>query len=222
MRLLARWHIRLGWVVAVPLLLWTISGLFMVLRPMEHVRGEDRRIEAPPQVLPAGTFPFAGAAGPAATKYEIAMRDGVPTALVTYANGQTALFALADGRRLSPIDAAAAGRIVAKQVTDAQINAVKLFEAFEVPIDFRREMPVWQVALRDGTHVYVGRDTARIEAVRTRWWRWFDLMWGLHIMDLGAREDTAHPLLQISAALGLIGVLMGTVLLFRRRRVARA
>ena len=33
----------LGWLVGVPLILWTASGLFMVARPIEEVRGEHLR-----------------------------------------------------------------------------------------------------------------------------------------------------------------------------------
>ena len=35
-----RWHIWLAWFAAIPILLWTISGLVMVARPIEEVRGE--------------------------------------------------------------------------------------------------------------------------------------------------------------------------------------
>ena len=44
----ARWHIWLGWAAAIPLLVWTASGLFMALRPIDEVRGEElRRTPAP-------------------------------------------------------------------------------------------------------------------------------------------------------------------------------
>lgn len=99
-----------------------------------------------------------------------------------------------------------------------KIARVTLFPADKVPFDFRRPLAVWQVALEDGTNVYVGRDTGDIEAVRTRWWRAFDFAWGLHIMDLSEREDTSHPVLIIFAALSLTGALIGCVLMFRRRR----
>ena len=82
-------------------------------------------------------------------------------------------------------------------------------------------MPVWQVALEDGTNVYVGTETGRIEAVRTRWWRTFDFMWGLHIMDLQEREDTHHPTLILFALLSVTGALLGCILMFRHRK-ARA
>ncbi len=90
----------------------------------------------------------------------------------------------------------------------------------KAPLDFREAMPVWQVVLADGTHVYVGQHSGQIEAVRTRWWRAFDFMWGLHILDPQTREDTSHPLLIGLAALSVIGALLGCVLLFRRRRAS--
>ena len=37
---LRRWHIWLAWIGAIPILLWVISGLIMVARPIEEVRGE--------------------------------------------------------------------------------------------------------------------------------------------------------------------------------------
>ena len=39
MRRYARWHIWLGWVVGLPVLMWTVTGLFMVARPIDEVRG---------------------------------------------------------------------------------------------------------------------------------------------------------------------------------------
>ena len=52
---LRRWHIWLGWIVGLPFLAWTVSGLVMVARPIETVRGEGLIAEAPP--LPSGLVP---------------------------------------------------------------------------------------------------------------------------------------------------------------------
>ena len=37
---LRRWHVWLGWLVGLPMLFWTVSGLVMVAKPIEEVRGE--------------------------------------------------------------------------------------------------------------------------------------------------------------------------------------
>ena len=120
---------------------------------------------------------------------------------------------------MSPLSDVEARLIVADAIEGGdRVASTTRFAAEDVPFDFRRPLPVWQVALEDGTHVYVGTETGAIEAVRTRWWRLFDFVWGLHIMDLETREDTSHPILILFAALGVVGSLLGCILMFRRRK----
>ena len=93
-----------------------------------------------------------------------------------------------------------------------------LTDAAHAPLDLRQERPAWAVAFSDGARFYVDADTGELLAVRTRFWRAYDVMWALHIMDLQTREDTHHPLLIGFAVLALANVVLGTVLLFRRYR----
>ena len=216
----ARWHIWLGWFVGLPILMWTLTGLFMVLRPIEEVRGTDLRIEQKVVPLPPGALAAVSTRRPIRS-LTIAMEGGVPLTRAEFIDGSVARFDR-NGTELPPLDEAAARALVARELKQGKaVEGVTLFQADQVPFNFRREMPVWQVRLSDGTHVYVGQESGRIEAVRTRWWRWFDFMWGLHILDPMGREDTSHPLLIGTAALSMLGALLGCVLLFRRRRAQR-
>lgn len=218
MRTLAKWHIWLGWLVGVPIVMWLATGLFMVSKPIEEVRGNHLRLdsEEAPLVIPGSELATQDAA---LREMRVIMQDGRATALLTRLDGTVTRVDMESGDSLPALDAAAARSLVEKQIEGGdKVASVTLFEADEVPFDFRRPMAAWQVALEDGTNVYVGRDTGQIEAVRTRWWRWFDFMWGLHIMDLSEREDTSHPFLILFAALGLIGALIGSILMFRRRK----
>jgi hypothetical protein len=214
----AQWHIWLGWLVGVPVVLWTATGLFMVIKPIGEVRGEHLHIEAPSQalVLPGSDIATEEAQLKA---MRVTMQDGRAVAILTTLDGVTSRVDMESGQSLPRLTASAARALVERRIVGGdEVEAVTLFEAEDVPFDFRRPMPVWQVALADGTHVYVGRDTGEIEAVRTRWWRWFDFAWGLHIMDLQTREDTSHPILIGFAGLSLIGAVLGCILMFRRRR----
>lgn len=222
MRSLAKWHIWLGWLVGVPITMWLATGLLMVARPIEAVRGDHLRREtsATPLVLPGSTI-----AAPDAQLEEmhVTMQDGRAVAILTSLDGSTRRVDFATGKALPALDAAAARTLVAKSMIGGdQVERVTLFPADRTPFDFRRPLAVWQVQLADGTNVYVGRDTGNIEAVRTRWWRAFDFAWGLHIMDISEREDTSHPVLIIFAALSLTGALIGCVLMFRRRKARPA
>lgn len=218
MRTLAKWHIWLGWLVGVPIVLWLATGLFMVIRPIEEVRGDHIRKEVGEQAL---ILPDSTIADEAAQLKDmrVTMQDGRAVAILTTMDGITSRVDFATGEPIAPLDAAAARALVEQRIEGGdKVSKVTFFPAERVPFDFRRPSPVWQVALEDGTNVYVGRDTGDIEAVRTRWWRWFDFAWGLHIMDISEREDTSHPILILFAALGLIGGIIGCVLMFRRRK----
>jgi hypothetical protein len=219
MRKLAKWHIWLGWLVGVPIAMWLATGLFMVARPIEAVRGDQLRREVPAQqalTIPGSTL---AAADTSLAEMHVTMQDGRAVAVLTGLDGSVRRVDFASGAPLPPLDAAAARALVATRIIGGdKVERVTLFPADKVPFDFRRPLAVWQVALEDGTNVYVGRDTGNIEAVRTRWWRAFDFAWGLHIMDLSEREDTSHPVLIIFAALSLTGALIGCVLMFRRRK----
>ena len=218
MQRFAKWHIWLGWLVGFPILMWMVTGLFMAAKPIEEVRGNHLRIEQAeqPLVLPGSTL--ASAEFPI-REMRAVMQEGRAVAILTGMDGSVRRVDMLSGAQLPTLSASDARALVAAQITGGdEVRSVTAFEPAEVPFDFRREMPVWQVVLEDGTHVYVGRDSGQIEAVRTRWWRAFDFMWGLHIMDLQTREDTSHPVLILFALLGVIGALLGCVLMFRRRK----
>jgi PepSY-associated TM region len=217
-RKLARWHIWLGWLIAVPLILWTASGLWMVARPIEEVRGEALRREA--QALPAGPTPIFAGKIPAGThKIELVMRADRPIWVIHGADGAMRVADAATGTMLPEVDAVLARRVSdAALVSPGAVMSVQRFGADANPIELRRGRPAWRVRYADNVHVYVDAQSGAVLAVRTRQWRIFDFMWGLHIMDLQEREDSSHPLLIGFAALSLIGVLIGTMLLFKRRR----
>ncbi|MCR2833572.1 PepSY domain-containing protein [Parerythrobacter lacustris] len=221
MQRFAKWHIWLGWLVGAPILMWLVTGLFMVAKPIEEVRGNHLRVEAKEQALslPGGAAPTTGPI----REMRAFMQHGRAISRVEMMDGSVRRYDLATGERIAPLDALAARSIAETEIKGGdRVASVTLFEADEVPFDFRKPMPVWQVVLEDGAHVYIGRDTGEIEAVRTRWWRAFDVMWGLHIMDLQTREDTSHPILILFAFLGSIGALIGCVLMFRRRKARAA
>ncbi len=222
MRRFARWHIWLGWLAGVPLLMWTLSGLVMVAKPIEEVRGEHLRLEAEARPGFSGNprpIDFRLDGSPQAVELRSFIQHGRFVTLLTRPDGSFERFDATTGRGLPRVDEQEARRIVARSIRDGdQVASIRLTDADDPPIDFRRPMAAWQVTLADGTHVYVGRDSGEIAAVRTRWWRVFDFFWGLHIMDLQTREDTHHPVLIGFAALALVSTVLGVTLLFRRRR----
>ena len=215
---LLRIHLWLGWLVGVPLILWTLSGLIMVIKPIDEVRGSDLRSE--PVAIPAtlAAVPPQLNGRPVET-LELAMRKARPVWLVRFADGGTRAADATTGEFLPPVTAAEAYTIAnAAQETPGKVVSLRRFAADANPLDLRRDRPAWQIAYADGLHAYVDADTGELLALRTRWWRSYDFFWGLHIMDLQTREDTHHPLLIGFSGVSLVTVVLGFVMLFVRQR----
>ena len=220
-RRFARWHIWLGWLIGVPMVMWLVSGLLMVITPIEEVRGNHLRIEREEPALPPDTDIAVSLpddpARPAISVITAMERRRVVTT-IAYADGSVERYDAA-GRALAPITDVEARMIVREGIRGGdRIASVESFDAGAVPFDFRRPVDVWQVTLEDGTRIYVNRQSGVIEAVRTRWWRFFDFLFGLHVMDLETREPGPNPWIVVFSTLAVLGARLGCILMFRRRK----
>jgi uncharacterized iron-regulated membrane protein len=216
MQRFARWHIWLGWLVGFPILMWTVTGVVMVARPIEEVRGDHLRA-AHAAVDPAGLqFPV--------TIEEIhearlVAQPGGPMWIITAADGARWRYSARTGIAAPPVIEREARRIAEEAYAgEARLAGTTYFPAGEAPVEARTAGAAWQARFADDTHVYIDDATGEVLALRTGEWRLYDVMWGLHIMDLETREDAHHPILLLFAVLATIGALLGCVLLFRRRK----
>ena len=223
---LRRWHVWLGWIVALPILLWVVTGLVMVARPIEEVRGEDLLRDPAPMRMALPPVPPATGGLPLKS-LKLEQRAGGARWVIAMAEGPTRLADPASGALLPVLSAADAVReVTARYTGEAKVRAVTRTDPDKPPIDLRRSIAAWQVAMDDGTHFYVDANSGEVVARRTRWWRFYDLMWGLHIMDLETREDAHNPLTIGFAIAALVMSLLALVLLplstrWRRRRGAK-
>jgi len=217
MQRFARWHIWLGWLVGVPILMWTISGLAMVARPIEEVRGDHLRTKVEQGADPA-TLAMPQVGEPIRSA-ELQWQPNGPVWMVVTAKGANFRYSAKNGALLPPIIEDEA-RAIAEQTYagKAELAALTYFPADEVPLDLRVPRASWQAHYADGTNVYIDDTTGEVLALRTSWWRFYDFMWGLHIMDLQTRENSHHPILIVFAVLAVIGSLLGCALMFRRRK----
>jgi hypothetical protein len=215
-------HLWIGVFVGIQLLLWTASGLFMTSNAIEVVRGTTlRRAVAPVDLRALGPVLPPSAVLPP----EAVLATPVERAELLQVLGRPA-YKLTAGERSWLVDARSGrDRVIghgdALAIAQQQVWLTAPLAAMPVtdppPLELRRPGGAWLVSDADDTHVYIGT-TGEVLAVRTTLWRWFDFAWGLHILDPQGREDTHHPLLIASAALSLLSVLSGFVLIWRRLR----
>lgn len=217
MQRFARWHIWLGWLVGFPILMWTVTGLVMVARPIEDVRGEG--LLAEPAAIDTAGLRFPDVGEPVREARLVQVPGGSPTWIITAADGQRWRYSARFGTASPPVVKDEAQRIArAAYRGRSKLASVSYFPAEDAPLELRRPVASWQAHFADGTNLYIDDATGEVLAVRTGGWRLYDVMWGLHIMDLQTREDTSHPILIVFAALSVTGATLGCILLFRRRK----
>ena len=210
---LRRYHVWLGWLVALPFLFWTVSGLVMVAKPTEEVRGTALIAEPKPLALVPGLV-VPRIEGRAVSSLMLEQRASGPRWVVDFADGTTRLADPLTGALLPEMGAADAAREVSSRYTGkAAVVETSRVDADSPPIELRRALNGWRVRMNDDTHFYVDAGSGEIVARRTAWWRFYDFMWGLHIMDLQGREDTNNPWVVSFGILSLGMVILAMILL---------
>lgn len=193
----------------------------MVMKPIEEVRGEGLLNEAPR--LPSGLIPVPPQIGPRpVSSLALEQRGDGPKWIVRYADGEARLADAATGRLLPPVNAAEAVSLLkARYAGTAQVSAVDRTSRDDPPIDLRRKIETWRVSMSDGTYFYLSTATGEIVARRTRFWRVYDWMFGLHVMDLKTHEDSHNPLVIGFGLVALVTTVLAIALLpmtIRRRK----
>jgi uncharacterized iron-regulated membrane protein len=217
MQRFARWHIWLGWAVGLPLLMWAVTGLWMVARPIEEVRGEHLRASHA-AIDPSGIAFPQNIGEPILEARLVSQPDG-PAWIVTAADGGRWRYSARFGTATPPVVEDEARRIAeAAYAGGARLAGVTYFPPGEAPTAARSNAAVWQARFADGTQVYIDDATGEVLALRTGQWRLYDFLYGLHIMDPQAHEDAHNPFAIGFSAMAVLGATLGVILLFRRRR----
>lgn len=215
MRTMARIHILTGALLAVLALAWLASGLLLTARTETETRGDPYVRDPAPRALPPGWLAaqlIEGEDRPIEMRTRMQGNSVVTSAI--YADGKVERYFAKSGEPVPEIDMAAARTIVAMDIAGGdKVASVTAFEADRAPAELGRKMPVWRVALQDGTNVYVGRETGAIEAIRTPWWRLHDKARIVHAM--GGRATLAGWL-----SLALLAIVLLTSLALRRTQGA--
>jgi hypothetical protein len=222
LRLLSRnLHKWLTLFVGVQLLVWAVTGFYMVAVDLDFIHGDSlvRNLRTPvaraTTVLPvsqlAGRYPQVTLVA----LHSLPVLDS-PVYELTAA-GRKILVDAANGQQLSPLSAGMIRQLARTYYAGSgQLNAVELLE-HEVPMEIRgRAAPLWRADFDDWqqTTLYLHPDTGALVARRHRLWRWYDFLWMLHIMDYDEREAPTGLVSRVATVLGAVTVLSGVWLLY--------
>jgi uncharacterized iron-regulated membrane protein len=230
-------HRWVGLVIGIQLLIWTISGLYMVALDLDFIHGDPLvRNEQPDFDLdaPRATMAQLTRARPG-TVDSLRLR-ALPDGQRVYEIGRGGQVELVDaetGARLSPLSRSRVADLARHYYAGTgRIASTTLLEneADRPPEIQTRKLPLWRVDFDDRvkTSLYIHPDSGALVVRRHRFWRWFDFLWSLHIMDYRERTDVNNWLLRGATILGLTFAVSGLWLAFfsfpflQRRRARRA
>jgi Na+-transporting NADH:ubiquinone oxidoreductase subunit F len=223
-------HKWLGLLVGLQVLIWLLSGLYMVIMDLDFIHGDTLVRNTQQEIQVPGNQEVRMSEVldrfPAATDIGLTVVMGKTFYRVT-SEGQRYLLDPGNGDIVSPLDEETARQIAGFHYDGkAEIAAAKLIET-NPPMEIQtRRLPLWRIDFDDdyATSFYIDPHDGSLATRRFSFWRIFDFMWMLHIMDYDERQDAHHPLLISAQATGLVFVLAGVILLFysfHRRRSTR-
>jgi len=223
-RLMGQIHLWLGIAFGVQVMLWLISGLIMVIIPIEEIRGEHLRhdpaelvLDWADEALPLATI--IAAQDSEVTSARTGWLAGAPVWRLETTDGPLMVDAVS-GETLSPISEAVALDIAqTRQRGLGELASIDWLTA--PPREAGLTIPAWRVEFAAGettppTTFYINSQTGELRAVRTTAWRVYDFFWGVHIMDWSSRENFNSWWIKVTSIIALLFGLAGVYLTVHR------
>jgi len=234
-KLTRRWHRRLGVVIGIQFLFWTLGGFYFSWFNIDNVRGEyERKIQDPPNLKQLSGLLSVDEILKKATSdtvYEIQIARFMdrPVYRLIKNKDEVEMFDARTGEKISPISREQARKIARQdfalpsEIVGIQLVTVKGGE-------YKGPIPAYRVSFDNwkNTNVYVHANTGVVTARRNSIWRGFDFLWMFHILDFKNRQNFNNWVLRILSVFGLITLFSGYLLwgvttpLLRRKRKKKA
>ena len=217
-------HKWLMLLLSIQFLIWSISGLYMVVFDIDYIHG-DSVISEDKSVIDHQKINYSFSDllidYPSAKKVELSTFLGASVYRFTVESGQRHYKVMLDsenGKKLPDINETMAIQIANYHYQgDAAIRDILLLTQ-NAPFELSsRYLPVWRVNFDDfaSSTLYISVQSGKIVTKRHQFWRIFDWMFSFHVMDY-EDEDPANSLLLWVALLSLLAVISGLVLTYYR------
>jgi len=220
-------HKWLGLFIGLQILIWLSTGLYMVVVNLDFIHG-DPLVKNMQQVI---TVPTAADTGIAdlytrfPTVRNIGLRSVLGKTFYTLSTPENRyLVDPATGDVVSPLGEQSAREIAEFHFNgDGPVIAATLISSDPPREIGPRRLPLWRIDFDDrySTTFYIDPLNGRLVTRRHQYWRIFDFLWMLHIMDYVNRDDAHNLLLKTAQITGLTFALTGFWLLYFRLKPRR-
>ena len=216
--LIRRTHKWLALFVGIQVVLWTLTGFYMVTVHIDYIHG-DHLVRAPAaQPFDLGELvdaPEVIAAHPKAEEVRLQRLLGEPVWRVRAPEGAFLVNA-STGEQLPPLTEAQVHE-AARQIYTGDPTIVSSRLLTEAPLEMQAATPpFWQIEFEGWNRptLYISPTTGEMISRRHNLWRIFDFAWMIHIMDYENRTNVNNPLLRVATWSAVFMAISGAWLLF--------
>lgn len=225
-RLSQKTHKWLGLLVGIQLVIWSVSGFYMVVVDIDIIHG-DHLVQPKSNLSAISIEQFSenlielSESNPEAQTIALKSVGNRPV-MVVRTSTETQLFDLAVSQPITAVDADTANRLAQSYYAGSgNITETSLISSDPPGEISARHLPVWRVDFDDvwGSTLYISATSGALATRRHTLWRAFDFLWMLHIMDYDERENVNNWILRAVSLLAMLLVLSGIWHLYFRMKV---
>ena len=216
-----KWHRKLGLLIGIQLLLWSLGGVIFSWIHIDNVRGDYESVPEEPISFNSDStlYPLAELFQVSKLEEEYEVKLGYLLAVPVYRlyqnEDEVEIYDAYSGRLLSPIDEETALRIAENDfLSGYEIKDVEIVN--EKAGEYKKSVPAYKISVEHwkNPHIYIHANSGVITARRNSLWRLFDFFWMLHIMDYNERTDFNNLLIKGFSLFGVLTVSTGFTLFF--------
>ena len=207
--------------VGMQLLVWSITGAYMVLMDIHYIHGDSLVANKKPTIAFNNVnYSFSELMSDYSKASDIELGLLQNQTVYRFNDGeQKVILSAIDGRQLSPIDEMLAISIAKDNYTNtkAAVINVQLITVNPPRELSSRHLPVWRIDFDDfaSPSFYISANSGQLVTKRHSYWRIFDWMFAFHVMDY-IDEEADNKLLLIFTVLAFIASIFGLVLTYFR------
>lgn len=210
-------------------LIWSVSGAYMVIFNIDYIHGDSLVVNHQSKINANKiTYPLSSLRKqyPRAENIEVGIFIDQEVYRFTVLD-EKQLINASNGDKLSPLNendaVKAAKHYYSGNGELADVELITQNPPFELS---RRVLPAWRINFNDLAHpaIYISAQTGKLVGKRHQFWRIFDLMFSLHVMDY-EEEDPSNQLLFWFAIFSIIASIFGGILsyfvIFKKPRLTQ-
>ena len=211
--------------LGVQFVLWTLSGFYMVVMDIDFIHGDHLVKESSVVVLSAKrllNFQDILQQYPQAKRLKLT-KLAQQSVYQFRIKGDLQLVSANTGKSLLPFTQADIIKLVTAQSSFPDETVIKDIQLLtdNAPSELSaRHLPAWQITYDDFSNstLYISSATGQVVTKRHNYWRFFDFVWMLHIMDYENRQDITNWFLFVFSLTGVFSCFSGLYLVGHRFR----